>query len=439
MNIFSSVAKLHLESHKDLENAKILRVLEDTKVERILMPAVGPNGADMNVLVKAGDPVLVGTRLAVRKDMYVPVYSPVSGTVKGIEMIYHPGLSRPANHIVILNDGKNTVLPGALKTIDPATATKEDIVAAIKEAGIIGMGGAGFPTFIKYQGVKNIDYVLLNGAECEPYLTTDYLSMQLYAREMIQGALLLKKACDAKEVVIAFKVHKNAVKEALEACLSCFPGVRYVEVPDVYPMGWEKALIKTVFDRTYEKLPAEAGVIVNNVQTAVEVYRSLVEGKVMTHRLVCINGDGVNQAGNVLVPMGTSAKEIIDFMGGYAQEEVILLPGGPMTAKAAEEDGFSIQPAIGGLTILKSKIFPEDPCLRCGNCTMHCPAFLQPVEIMDALERKDEARLNKLNTMKCVECGLCATVCPSKIDVSENMKRAKRYLKFAQAKAAAKK
>ncbi len=439
MNIFSSVAKLHLESHKDLEQAKVLHVLEDTKVAKIFMPAVGPNGADMNVLVKAGDSVLVGTKLAVRKDMYVPMYSPVSGTVVGIELAYHPGLSRPANHIVILNDGKNTRLPDALKVIDPDTATKEDIVAAIKEAGIVGMGGAGFPTFIKYQGVKNIDYVLINGAECEPFLTTDYLSMQLEAKEMIQGAMLLRKACDAKEVVIAFKVHKNAVKEAMDACISCHPGVRYVEVPDVYPMGWEKALIKEVFNRTYEKLPAEAGVIVNNTQTAVAVYRALVKGEVLTHRLVCVSGDGVKNSGNVLVPLGTLAKEVVEFMGGYADEEVVLLPGGPMTAKAAEEDGFPIQPAIGGLTILKNKLHHEVPCLRCGSCTMHCPAFLQPVEIMDALERKDEARLAKLNTMKCVECGLCATVCPSKIDVSENVKRAKRYLKFAQAKAAAKK
>ena len=152
-----------------------------------------------------------------------------------------------------------------------------------------------------------------------------------------------------------------------------------------------------------------------------------------------MSGDGVKNSGNVLVPLGTLAKEVVEFMGGYADEEVVLLPGGPMTAKAAEEDGFPIQPAIGGLTILKNKLHHEVPCLRCGSCTMHCPAFLQPVEIMDALERKDEARLAKLNTMKCVECGLCATVCPSKIDVSENVKRAKRYLKFAQAKAAAKK
>lgn len=439
MNIFSSKARLHLDSHKDLEAAKKLIILDEKKVPKVYIPAIAPNGTDADVLVKAGDRVLVGTKLVVRKDFYVPTYSPVSGTVVGIELYYHPGIGRPAKHLVIENDFKNEALAGALKPIDSVNATKDEITAAIKEAGIVGLGGAGFPTFIKYQNIKGIDYVLINAVECEPYLTTDYLASQIDVSDMLKGAELLRRAAGAKEAVIAFKVHKQAVKQALDANIGQYPFIRYVQVPDVYPMGWEKALIKQVFDREYEKLPAQCGVVVNNAQTAVAVAKALLEGKPMTHRLVSVNGDGVKNPGNILVLIGTPAQTIIEDLGGYAFEDINLLPGGPMTAKAAENDLFAIQPAMGGLTVLKANFVAEVGCLRCGNCTMHCPAYLQPVEIMDAIERKDEERLIKLDTMKCVECGLCSYVCPSKIDVAENVKRAKRYLKFQQARKALKK
>ncbi|MCX5775669.1 MAG: RnfABCDGE type electron transport complex subunit C [Firmicutes bacterium] len=439
MDIFSSVGRLHLESHKDLEQAKKLTVLDETKVTKVYLPAVAPNGTDANVLVKAGDHVLVGTRVIERKDFYVPIYSPVSGVVVGIESINHPNIGHPVKHLVIASDGKGEKLPNALKTIDPAKATKDELCLAIKEAGITGLGGAGFPTFIKYTGVKNIDYILLNGAECEPYLTTDYLAMQLYTSEMLQGAELLRLASGAKEVVIAFKVHKEAVKEALDEHIGRFPLIRYVEVPDVYPMGWEKFLIKQIFNRTYDKLPSQAAIIVNNVQTAIAVKRALIDGDVISHRLVSVNGDGVMHPGNILVPIGTPASLIIEALGGYSTEEVYLLPGGPMTAKAAEDDTFPIQAPMGGLTVLKGRFYPDEPCLRCGACTAVCPAFIQPVEIQIALEHKDEERMTQLNVSKCVECGLCAFVCPSKIEVSENMKRAKRYLKFVATRNAVKK
>lgn len=439
MKIFSSVGKKHINGHKELTNAQEIRILPDGEVKKIYLPIVGPNGVEMELLVKEGDSVQVGTRVALRKDMYVPLYAPVSGTVVGKEMRYAPGPGRNVNHLVIENDGKNTKLANALIVVNPETASAQDIVNAIKEAGMVGLGGAGFPTFIKYNNAKGIESVLINGVECEPYLTTDYFTMQNDGEYLIRGAELLQKASGAKEIVIAYKVHKYAVREALTKLIADKPHIRLVEVPDAYPMGWEKLLISQVFKRSYEKLPSEAGVAVNNAQTAIAVGRALLLGEVLTHRLVTVSGDAVKTPGNILVPIGTPVDQIIAFADGYTQEEVSLLPGGPMTSKAALNDTFVVTPTLGGLTVIKPYVSQEVACLRCGACTAHCPAFLQPIEIKLALEAKDNERMEKLNTMKCVECGLCSYVCPSKIEVADAVKRAKVMVRFNQAKNAPKK
>lgn len=439
MKIFSSVEKKHINGHKELTNTQVIRILPDQDVKKIYLPIVGPNGVEMELFVKEGDQVQVGTKLAVRKDMYVPLYAPVSGVVLGKEMRYAPGPGRNVNHLVIENDGKNTKLANALKKLDPATASAQDIVSAIKEAGMVGLGGAGFPTFIKYNNAKGIESVLINGVECEPYLTTDYFAMQNEGEYLIKGAELLQKASGAKEIVIAYKVHKYAVREALEKLVAEKPYIRLVEVPDAYPMGWEKLLISTVFKRTYEKLPSEAGVAVNNAQTAIAVAHALLDGDVLTHRLITVSGNAVKEPANIVAQIGTPVNQIIQLAGGYTQEEVSLLPGGPMTSKAALSDDFVVTPTLGGLTVIKPYVSHEVACLRCGACTAHCPAFLQPIEIKLALEAKDNERMEKLNTMRCVECGLCSYVCPSKIEVADAVKRAKVMVRFNQAKNAPKK
>lgn len=430
MSLFSSKGRKHLNGHKELtKHEEIIKLVKgNNDPKEVYFPTMSPNGKPITFTVNEGDTVKVGTRIGERTDFYVPIYSSVSGTVVGKKMVFSPQVGRPIQHIVISNDGQY-VEDEPLKTVT-LDSSKEEIFEAIKEAGLVGMGGAGFPTYVKYNNPQGIETLLVNGVECEPYLTTDFFAMQLDVDALLLGCEYLMKASGAKNAIIAFKVHKDEVKEAINAKLSGHPNISIKEVPDQYPMGWERTLIKQVFNKEYDRLPSEAGVVVNNAQTVIELGKTLSTGKVVSTRLVTVSGNGVNHPTNVLCPIGTLAKELVAVCGGYVEGDINLIPGGPMCAKAVKQDDFAMLIPMGSLTILKFAAVKADPCLRCGACTLNCPASLQPVELKIAFERKDTDRMDKLNIMSCVECGMCSYVCPSKIDVTDSIKKAKLIYKL---------
>ncbi len=437
MNIFGSKGKQHIEGHKDLTHGLEVINFEDNSGVKVYFPTVAPNNSKNEVLVKTGDSVLVGSKIMVRTDWGVPIFSSVSGVVVGVERRHNSCAGRVTEHLIIESDGKGERAENVLTKLDFESATAEQIIAGIKEAGIIGLGGAGFPTHVKYSGLKcKIDSILINGVECEPYLTSDYEFMVENADEVVKGAELLRRAANAEEAVIAFKVKKDPLAEVFTEAIKNYPHVRFVEVPDAYPMGWEKTLVNQIFKKKYKSLPAECGVVVNNATTAAFVYRALVEGRPITHRLVTVSGDAVAEPRNILTPVGVPAEALIELAGGYVGEEVILQAGGPMTSKAQRTDQFVIQPAMNALTVLKPLDYKKYAveCLRCGECTLHCPAHLQPVEIKLALDAKDFDRLEDLGALNCCECGLCSWVCPSKIEVSDATSRAKTMLRFQQSR-----
>ncbi|MCI5745660.1 MAG: RnfABCDGE type electron transport complex subunit C [Erysipelotrichaceae bacterium] len=425
MSLFGSKGHRHLDGHKELtKHEEIISLVSgDNMVKQVYFPTMSPNGKPITYTVKEGDYVKVGSKIGTRTDFYVPIYCSVSGVVQASKMVFSPQVGRAIQHVVIANDGQY-VEEEPLKTVT-LSSSKEEIFEAIKEAGLVGMGGAGFPTYIKYNNPKNIDTLLVNGVECEPYLTTDFIAMQQDVDNLLLGCEYLMKASGAKRAIIAFKVHKDEVKEAIEAKLSAHENITICEVPDQYPMGWERTLVKQVLKKEYDKLPSEAGAVVNNAQTVISLGKVLSTGKVITNRLVTVSGDGVNHPTNVLCPIGTLASELVSSCGGYVEGDINLIPGGPMCAKAVKQDDFPILLQMGSLTILKFKQVETVPCLRCGACTMNCPAGLQPVEIKIAFERKDTDRMEKLNIMSCVECGMCSYVCPSHIEVTESVKKAK--------------
>ncbi len=434
MGIIGSRGKTHIDGHKSLTATKdIITITNKDVIGKVYIQVVSPNGADMLVHVQDGEQVKVGTKLAERKDFYVPVYSPVSGKVLGKEMRYSSSIGRPVQHLVIENDLKDEKLEGALKKVD-LSATREEIVSAIKEAGIVGLGGAGFPTYVKYNGVNGIKTVLINGVECEPYLTTDYKSMQINRDLLLKGVQYLMKASGAENAIIAFKEHKVEVKAKIEEVLSSYPNISIREVSDKYPMGWERVLIHQVFNKDYDRLPAEIGVVVNNAQTAIAVADALMNGNPITHRIVTVSGDAIKNPANVLVPVGTVVSGIINELGGYLVDDVNILAGGPMTSKAAMNDSFVITHPTGGLTVMKHRVIESEACLRCGRCIAVCPASIQPVEIMIAVKSKNTDRLVALETNRCIECGMCSYICPSKIEVTDFVRKAKLQLKIAQMK-----
>ena len=427
--IISSKGKRHINGHKELTAHKEVLDFKNEKeiCKEVYFPVLAPNGKEMEVLVKEKDAVKVGTMICKRNDFYVPIYSSVSGKVKEIKSMYNSALGRPCNHLVIENDFKYE--KEKLKTIDYKSSDKETILNAIKEAGIVGLGGAGFPTYVKYSSNAVINSLLVNAVECEPYLTTDYITMKNNVKYLLEGISILMKVSGANEGVIAFKNNKKDLKEEIEKELGNYSGIRIVEVKDRYPMGWEKLLVKTVYKKTYDKLPSEVGVVVNNAQTIISVAKALIDGDVISERLLTVSGDSINPA-NVIVPVGTLAKNILEKCG-YLAEEVCVLAGGPMTSKSNISDEFAIQTNNGGLTIMKKKVYETLPCLKCGKCIENCPAGLQPIQIKNAFDDKDVKELNAFECNKCVECGMCSFVCPSKIELTDAIRKAKLYLRVS--------
>ena len=435
MGILSSCGRKHLDGHKDLTHHDSFIDLSD-KIGKVYFPVVSPNGKEIELYVKEGDKVKVGTKLGCRLDFYVPIYSSVSGVVVAKEVLFNAAIGRPVSHIVIENDFKYE----KEEVLNKVTleSSKEEIFAAIKEAGLVGLGGAGFPTYIKYNNPNGIHTLLINAVECEPYLTTDYHTIKEDTAYLLKGAQLLKKALGANEAIIAFKVKKDDMKAKILELLPEYEGIRVIEVPDVYPMGWERTLIKQVFKKTYDRLPSEVGVVVNNAQTVIALGHALLDGEVLSKRLVTVSGNGVANPNNVICPIGTSAIELIAACGGYTDEDINLIPGGPMCGKAVVKDEFPIAPQIGSLTVLKHVQQVQQACLRCGECTMHCPAGLQPVEIQIAVKKGDVDRMLALDAKSCVECGMCSYVCPSHIEVTDNIRKAKLQIRLKEMKAAKK-
>ncbi|HZJ89360.1 MAG TPA: RnfABCDGE type electron transport complex subunit C [Bacilli bacterium] len=427
MKLFSTIGSRRIPGHKNISVCRKVQTLPPESVSHVYFPLVAGNGATCDPIVKIGDKVKVGTKIAYREAMSVPLFSSVSGTVTEIKKLVNITNGRPCDHIVIENDFKNT--PEKLLTPVKLDAPREHLIEAIKEAGILGMGGAGFPTWFKYHTAKDIHTVLINAVECEPYLTTDYCAMRDSASDIVSGARYLVRAAGADKAIIALKKGRVEAYEALVAASEEHPEVTIQLVPDKYPMGWEGTLIYEVFKARYDKLPSEVGVVVNNAQTAVAVHKALAKGEVITSRLITVSGNAVVNPGNIVVPIGTLAEDVLKQFEIRKDLEYYLLPGGPMTSKSARNATFALQVVHGGLTLLEKVKFRTVPCLRCGDCTTNCPVGLQPVEIKLAFEARDMVRLAKLETARCVDCGLCSYVCPSKIEVSDIVSKAKTLLR----------
>ena len=432
MSILSGIGKVKLDGQKGLTKDKPILTIEAPDV--VYYPLAIGMAIDFDVHVKEGDQVYVGTKLATRKGMYVPVYSPVSGVVKGIEKRMHAS-KRLVPHVVIENDHKNEAVK-VLDVANPDNMSQEEVFNAIKELGLVGLGGSGFPTYIKYNNPQNIETILINGVECEPFLTCDHLVMKRDIKALFDGVNYLIKAANAKNAIIAIKEHKPDLMELLVEEAKNYENIEPREVPDRYPMGWERVLVETVFKKEYDRLPSELGVIVSNSTTAISLSKGIREGKAITHKVVTMSGNGLKDPQNVEVAVGTPVNYIVSKIGGYIDDECdgFVLNGGPMMGGSVPNDTFVINVNCNAITVLKKENIKPLPCLKCGECTNHCPAHLQPVRIMQAEKATNVDLIEKLDTLRCVECGMCTYVCPSKIEVTDSVSRAKRRLNLALAK-----
>ncbi|WP_423362926.1 RnfABCDGE type electron transport complex subunit C [Mycoplasma sp. P36-A1] len=427
--IFSGKGRIHLNGHKDLTDKAKPIVIND--FEYVYIPMMNMNNTNIEILVKEGDYVKVGQLIGQRNDHFnVPIFSSVSGEVVGIEKMMSASLIY-AQHVKIKNDMKFDAIEQTSK-LDVSSAGRKEIVEAIKAAGITGCGGSGFPTYVKYNSEAIIDTVLINGVECEPYITIDYKMMITYAEDLVLGVKYLLKASNAKKAIIAFKTGKTALKEAVAKALeNVSEDITFKEVPDVYPMGWERTLIKELFQKRYKTLPSEIGVIVNNSTTAIKVAQAL-QGRLQYTTGLTLSGEALNTPTNVIVPTGAKIADIVEKIGGYKSDltpgTAKLVMGGPMMGKAVVTDEVATNTYTNAVNVLYDEGLEDVACLRCSRCVEYCPAGLQPVQIKDAELAQDVKQLEKLAADTCISCGLCSYICPSRIQVTDYTSKGKNRL-----------
>lgn len=423
MGFFLGRMSCYIDAKKELTtNADVLEV----KPTKVYIPLTAFANPEVELLVQPGDRVLRNQAVAKTKGRFIfQLFSSVSGTVVEEVELNHPSSLRKVKHLVIENDGMYETVYNKLE--DYKSVDTHKLLNHIKDMGVVGCGGAGFPTYMKYRGVKDIKSILINAVECEPYLTSDYVMSNKYIDQLFEGCNILLKIAGCDEVKIAIKKDKKELISKLEQKASSYSNIQIVPVPNVYPMGWERTLVYQVYKKRYSKLPAEVGVIVNNVSTAIAVASAVIDGVAIIDKIVTVSGEGIKNPANVLAPVGTLVKELLDVCKGV-DGDVVLAAGGPMMGKSMLNDQFVVNPALNGLTVLKHTKIEASDCLLCGSCVDHCPAGLVPVKIVQAEKAKNLDMIARFNADECVECGVCSYVCPSKIDVKEGVKKAKMAL-----------
>ncbi len=330
MSLFLGSMRQHIPGRKELtEKSQVLSLMPK---ENVYIPLIhGRSTADdFEVFVSEGDEVKVGTKLAQTKGgLFVPIYSSVSGVYRGTVKRMHNSM-RPQVHMVIEPDGKQETIQ-AFEPKDYTSLTEQECVDFVKEAGIIGLGGAGFPTYVKYGIPDGVQCVLINAVECEPYITADYRNVMDDVEDLITGCLIMKKMAKVDTVYVCIKESHPDLIEKVKA--ACKDGVQVRPVPDVYPMGWERVLVREILHKEYGMLPAEAGAIVDNATTAIAMARAFRLGEPIVRKTMTVSGDGVKNPMNVSVPVGMPVNEIIEACGGYTCDSVRLIAGGPMMGK----------------------------------------------------------------------------------------------------------
>jgi electron transport complex protein RnfC len=349
----------------------------------------------------------------------VPVHTPLAGKIKNIGRRDLLGNLGPSIQITVtpgssaLVDFDRVAVPPDLEHIHA-----KDIIDAVREAGVVGMGGAAFPTHIKLTPPPDckVDTIILNGAECEPYLTADDCLMQNFPQQVVYGLLLMVKALAAREGIIALEDNKSRAAEQLRQAVASYANLRVCVAQTKYPQGAEKQLVQAVLNRVIPlgKLPAHAGVLVQNVATAVAVYEAVQLGRPVVRRLVTISGGAVRHPQNVLAPVGISGKELLDFSGGAKEEIAAIVYGGPMMGKSTNRIDTPVTKGTSGilyLTAAEVHTYEERECLRCGSCSRACPMGLLPNEVMNNVKYGLYDKIE--DALACIECGTCVYVCPA--------------------------
>ena len=391
-------------------------------------------GAPAVPIVKKGDRVLTGQKIAdAAAFVCAPIYATVSGTVKAIEprrVITGDNVMS----IVVENDGKyEETDPLPVKEL--SAYTKEEIIERVKEAGVVGMGGAGFPTFIKLspKNPEKIEYCIVNGAECEPYLTSDYRRMLEEPEKVLDGLRIMLKLFDKAQGIIAIEDNKPECIELFRKLTRNETRISVKALKTKYPQGAERQIIYATTGRAIHsgKLPADAGCIVDNVDTVVAICHAVMEGKPLMERIVTVTGDAIAKPRNFKVRIGTNYHELIEEAGGFKEQPVKVISGGPMMGFGIFDlDVPTTKTASALLCLTKDDVSAMEPtaCINCGKCVEVCPGRVVPKLLADYAENYREEEFLKNNGMECCECGCCSYVCPAKRTLTQSIKSMRKMM-----------
>ena len=388
--------------------------------KKVYIPLINGKDRDVTVLCKKGDIVSLGDMIAKTKgDLRVPILASISGKIIDfVDMVYLDG--DKVKCVVIENnfDGEiNT------KKIDKKY-TREEFVSKLQEKGIIGMGGASFPTYAKYDIEKKIDTLIVNAVECEPYITSDFMIAISYCEEILESIDMIMEINDIKECIIAIKKDNDVLKKLFLSYLGTYPNIKLKLVPSIYPMGYERLLVKYVKKQRYNNLPLEKGVVVNNISTIYAIYQALKYDNPLIERVITISGL-VDNPLNVLVKVGTKVSDIINNFGKI-NEDLVYVASGPMYGKKVDINSLVVSANLNGVIALEKCVNKVEECNHCGKCVSVCPKKLSPVLIKENIENIE--KLKELKAYRCIECGLCTYICPSKINVAVFTKAAKNKM-----------
>lgn len=434
---------IHPDDNKSYTNNIPINVLDG--VNEHVFPLQQHIGAPLTPVVEIGSPVKVGTKLA-DTDAFVsaPLHSSVSGTVKTIEKRLHPS-GVPVMSIVVENDGEyfvdDSVCPrGKLSDLSP-----DDIRKIVREAGIVGMGGAGFPTHVKLSPPKEkkIEYVIVNGAECEPYLTSDHRVLLETPDLVLFGLQAVMRVFGLSEGYIGIEQNKPDAILLIEKKLHDYTGIKLCELRTKYPQGAEKQLIKAITGREVPSgsLPADVGAVVINVDTAVAIATAIQKGMPSIRRIVTVSGDAVAQPANFEVRLGVPFRYLFEKAGGFKKEPEKIIMGGPMMGQAQISLDIPVVKGTSALLAFSRDMTVYDEsaaCMRCGKCVKACPMHLMPLYLNMYAQLGDWEMCEKYHILDCIECGACSYLCPGRQHPVQNLRVAKQKVLELKRKAQSK-
>lgn len=440
MGLATFIGGIHPYEGKELSENQPIEVLMPKG--ELVYPLSQHIGAPAKALVKKGDQVLVGQRIGEAGGFVsAHVICAVSGTVKGIEK------RRTANgsmvdSIIVENDGEYKTIEGLGEDRDPSSLSKQDILDIVKEAGIVGLGGAGFPTHVKLapKEPEKIDYVIVNGAECEPYLTSDYRVMMEEPETVIEGLKVILQLFDKAKGVIGIENNKPEAIKKMTELVKNEPRIEVCPLKTKYPQGGERTLIYAITGRKINSsmLPADAGCIVDNVDTVAAIYRAVCKSTPLLRKIITVTGDAVASPKNFNVRLGTNYQELVEAAGGFKTKPEKVISGGPMMGQALFDLSIPVAKTSSALTCLtKDQVAEMEPtaCIRCGRCVGVCPGRVVPQKLMKAAERHDLDAFVKLNGMECCECGCCSYICPARKQLTQAFKEMRKAVMASRRKA----